>query len=162
MSDTDTTDVVLAWQDPPPDPDQPTPRHLRLAAELRANPGRWALVAQSQGISLDPWWLRLDDMPGYEVRRVYKSRASSVVVRPYDVYARYNPEALALAALVSANGIADDPDNPACDPQAHPGCDDCANGRHMAMCGSMIHVGGEWQEWIPCRCHRFLHGKDQT
>ena len=69
--------VGLVWRDPPSEPrtkrEFDTPRiYDAVANELRANPGRWAVV----GANTSTW----------------KIRGLETVTRLGEIYARYNPD----------------------------------------------------------------------
>jgi hypothetical protein len=72
----------LEWQDPPAE----TVRKVdRVAAQLDANPGRWALIEQGP-FSLVTWWGPLANDNRYEVKRVPEQPGA--IFGPRKIYAR--------------------------------------------------------------------------
>lgn len=76
----------IKWQEPPTDGRSGDANLTRVLAELRANPGRWALVYEGVHASRASY---IKARPGFEAT----SRKSATVQRRCDIYARYVGEA---------------------------------------------------------------------
>lgn len=80
-----TESEPILWRDPPP----PKPRRdLLVAAQLRLQPGRWALIHQVEaGLGFMPWWGPLNESPDFEIQIVWKKPGT--LFGPRDIYARF-------------------------------------------------------------------------
>lgn len=73
----------IVWQDPPVESETPVEV---VARQLRANPGRWALVASVEGIQIMPWYGPLIRDADFETRRVVKT---DTLFGATDIYMRF-------------------------------------------------------------------------
>lgn len=81
-NDTEMADA-LVWETPP---EPPPSRVDSVAAQLRARPGEWAMIADERSLQLLPWWAPLGRDLEFEVKIVPTERRA---FGPRKVYARW-------------------------------------------------------------------------
>lgn len=74
----------LIWKAPP---ERKASRVARVATELRARPGEWALIHHEEGLGFMPWWGPLHESPDFETR--FDRKTQGALFGPRDIYARY-------------------------------------------------------------------------
>ena len=81
---------ALAWQDPPAQgrPGRPPGKHAALAAEMRANPGRWALIGQ-YGTSGLAGVVRNGKIACYAPAGSFETATRKRTDGRWDIYARF-------------------------------------------------------------------------
>ena len=81
---------MVKFQDPPPEATQPRKqsRHTAVAAQLKENPGKWALLEEVQTRS-SATMIRRGNHKAYQPDGSFEAVAQARSDGAYDVYARY-------------------------------------------------------------------------
>jgi len=96
----------IEWKTPP-EPAPVEPMAAEVSTALRANPGKWARIAQNQpAVMFWPWWSILATSDEFEVKYVPLDPQRRYGAR--DVYARFRPDPPSRGEIDPHPGIDDE------------------------------------------------------